>query len=178
MNENVEKALEKSRQRLNTCQKDRRDKLALYFNLYTRDYAPDGRYSEVYCFYDSKESLPRYFKKIAQELTDEEYTALTAMRDKLEAARPENEPKQTVSDTEKKGTAIGAIYTVLGVAIILVALIAAISVGSSRMFYGYDATAIGIAVFVGGLLSSLTFFAIGKALSLLQEIASNTTGEK
>jgi hypothetical protein len=174
MNEKVEQALERSRQKVRDQQKQKRNDLALYFNLYTREYAPDGRYSEIYCFFDSKEQPPRYFRKVAQELTDEEFTALAAMQIELEAARPENEPKTTTSGIEQRGTTIGSIYMGLGVTVIIIALIAALSVGSSNLFYGYDRTTVGIVVFVVGLLSSLTFFAIGKALTLLQEISNNT----
>jgi len=172
MNGAVEKALEKSWNRLQQQKQQQQDELALYFNLYTREYAPDGKNSETYNFFDSKEQPVRYFRKVPQQLSLEEVEALKNMRADLEATTPKKPEEKKVEEVAEKTTITGILYYIVGCLGILFTLYAfALQNGSS-----YDAilNIFRFAMIVTGILSTLSFFAIGKALLLLQDIANNT----
>lgn len=174
MNEAVQKALEKSWDKLQTQKQQQRDELALYFNLYTRDYAPDGKYSETYGFYDGKDNPRRYFRKIPQPLTDEEVAQLTEMRTQLEASAPKKQPAKVVKKP-MDFTAIGPAFYLIGVLICIIAAIMGVATGNNNSILGSDmARQMGWSVFFVGVCIALLFLAIGKALMLLQDIANNT----
>lgn len=174
MNEAVQNALAKANLKLAENKQNQRDALALYFNLYTRDYAPDGKYTEKYCYYDTADEEPAYFQRLPQPLTDEEATALSAMRVELEATQQGIEPEKIDQSEANRNTTTGNAYQAIGVLLIAAAVLAAIVIGTSYSMFGYASASVAIAVLVTGVLSAMGFFAIGKALMLLQEIANNT----
>ena len=174
MNEAVQNALTKANLKLAENKQSQRDALALYFNIYTRDYAPDGKYTEKYCYYDTRDKELKYFQRLPQPLTDEEATALSAMRVELEAAQQGIEPEKVDQSEANRNTTTGNAYQAIGVLLIAAAVLAAFVIGTSNSMFGYASTAVAITVFVSGVLSAMGFFAIGKALLLLQEIANNT----
>lgn len=172
MNEAVEKALAKSWNRLQEQKQQQQDELALYFNLYTREYAPDGKNSETYNFFDSKEQPVRYFRKIPQQLSLDEIEALKNMRADLEATAPKKLEETKVGEVTEKTTFTGILYYVFGFLGLLVTFLALVIPGGSS--FDMLTGVMRIAMITTGILSALGFFAVGKALLLLQDIANNT----
>ena len=93
MNDLIQGALEKAQQKLMVQEGAQREELALYFDLYTREYSPDGALTEEYCYYDGEEESKRYFRKVAMPLSDEEAARLADMRAKLEATHQKRKPR-------------------------------------------------------------------------------------
>ncbi|MDD3921165.1 MAG: hypothetical protein PHO41_08360 [Eubacteriales bacterium] len=150
----------------------KKDALALRFNLYDRDYAPDGKFSDDYPFYSKNDNPARFFRKIPLALAEEEYSALKQLAEQLDAEKP----TQATPEGESRTATIASVYNVIGILIltvsILIGLVAGFSGGNAL---GYRTSGIiGFYVGIGGILSSLVFFAIAKTIHLLQEIANNT----
>jgi len=172
MNGAVEKALEKSWNRLQQQKQQQQDELALYFNLYTREYAPDGKNSETYHFFDSKEQPVRYFRKVPQQLSPEEVEALKNMRADLEATAPKKPEETKGEEVAEKTTITGSLYYTLGFLGLFATFLALVIPGGSS--YDMLTGAMRVAMMITGILSALGFFAVGKALLLLQDIANHT----
>jgi hypothetical protein len=177
MNEDVLQALQKAESDLQALQQDERDALALYFDLYDRDYAPDGKFSEDYPYYSKNDSPPRYFRKAPKALTDEEFEALKAAKAKLDAAKTDKDKAEATAQAEEPVTVVGSIYTAIGVLLLIATAFLMIFAGTtlSSGYYndGYVAAVL-IGILLAGVLLSLGWFAVGKALALLQEVSNHT----
>lgn len=171
----VEKALEKAWYRVQEQKQLERDELAIYFDLYTRDYAPDGMYSATFCFYDKREQPPRYFRKVPRRLTDEEAQALKAMRAEVEASAPQRKetPKPVMLEEVPKSS-VGAAFHPIAVCVVIIAVVACALIIYNAKLLGDMAIPAAIGAAVSGLITALLFAAIGDALILLQTIADNT----
>jgi len=59
----VLQALENAQKELQHSEREERDSVPLYFNLYKRVYAPDGQFSNEYPFYSDSDSRFAIFAK-------------------------------------------------------------------------------------------------------------------
>lgn len=172
MNQEVQMALENAQQKLQERKQQLRDELALYFKLYTRDYAPDGKFSDTYSFFDSTERPLCYFRKVPQPLTDEEAEALQAMREKMEAAGVQTSAAAKPDADDEKAPVTGIMYHRIGMAILVLALV--VLIVSIFSYKGLAVVSLVLPMMMVAIPSAMIFFAISKVLMLLQKIASNT----
>ena len=170
MNASVQGALEKAQEKLQAQEKAQRDALALYFDLYTREYAPDGKFSAEYCFYSSKDETPRYFRKVPQPLTDGEAQALQAARAELDASAPQT---RSAPEAKTRITGIGAVLRPLAVGIgILTAAICVIFILFAPAFDEWSIVFVSV-IAIYGSFAALLLAALGDALHWLQTIAGH-----
>ena len=172
MNTSVQAALENARQKLAAQEAAQREELALYFDLYTRDYAPDGTLSEEYCYYDSQDEPKRYFRKVAIPLSDEEMAQLMQMRAQLEASAPKVQAAQRDATEHRKSIFGQVLYVAGSLGLILtVGLYIATRFSSDLYAFGFME---GLWTYMLGACVSLIFMGLGKGLMLLTDIANRT----
>ena len=177
----VQAALDNAQAQLSEAKRKENEELALSFNLFEREYAPDGKYSEEYPFYSKKDNPPRYFRKVPLELSPDESEALRAMK-ALTAALPaqkEEIREDAAKEDQSLPTPMSTVFNVIGIAVLVLTFLLAIGVGTgnSDMFayFGYGTRGMtAVIVAVAGILQSILCFAIAKVISLLNAVAFNT----
>ena len=170
MNDLVQGALVKAQQRLQAQEQARREELALYFDLYTREYAPDGLYTPVFCFYDKNDTPRRHFRKVPQPLTDEEAQALQVARAQLDATASQT---RRAPDVKVRMTGVGTVLRPLGVGIgILTAAICVIFILFAPAFDEWSIVFVSV-IAIYGSFAALLLVALGDALHWLQTIAGH-----
>ncbi len=172
MNASVQGALEKAQAKLQAQEKAQREALALYFDLYTREYAPDGALTEEYCYYDGEEEPKRYFRKVAMPLTDEEFARLADMRAKLEATAPKTEAGEDDAPVRRKPI-LGQILYVVGIIGLFATAILAVTSWFTNTYLPFGIVG-GLSMLVTGVGISLVFLGLGKGLILLTRIDQKT----
>ena len=168
MNDLVQRALDQAKQKLTVQEAAQREALALYFDLYTRAYSPDGTLTEEYCYYDSEEEPMRYFRKDALPLSDEEVEQLMRMRAQLEATAPKKQAVQQDAPKPRKAI-LGKVLYVIGA----VGLILTVGLWISQNFIDglyLSFLAEGLSTYIRWAFLCAIFMGVGKALILLTGI--------
>lgn len=175
MNDLIQGALEKARQKLAVQEAAQREELALYFDLYTREYAPDGLLTEEYCYFDSEDEPKRYFRKVALSLSDEEMAQLMQMRAQLEASAPKAQAVQHDAAKRRKPILGQALYVAgcLGLVLTVGLTIADWFINSISALFVTS----GLSMFLTFVCTSLMFMGVGKGLIILTDIDNRTRSQ-
>jgi hypothetical protein len=176
----VESALRAAQERLDERQRNEYIDLALFYNLYEREYAPDGKFSEAYPFFSKSENPPRYFRKIPLALTSDEYQALRTMKAQMAAMPAVAETPRGAGGGEENHslpTSLSTVFNGLGALVIIAGLVFCFvaSSGGAFAYLGRTMQAMAVAgIITACAIQAFFLFAISKIISLLNAIAFNT----
>lgn len=161
MNAKLQEYLSLNSQKIHTHNQKVREENLIDAGLFEKEYNPDGGWTPEYCDVDNGDD--KYFKKIAIQLTDEEYA---------EFEKSYLASKQKLSKNEKQRNTMSTVLQVIACLIFVIGFIMGIVMGTEQNSYYDSEFSIGVAFiywftsFFGGL-SFLTFAEI---LKLLQDI--------
>ena len=163
MQDSVKKYIDRKKEEI----KQQRDAFLIEEGMYTKEYAPDDKQSDEFHEYEwsIKENKNRFYKKVAIEITDEEFEMVKELNEKTKKIHRVNNP-------------VGVALQVIAWIIFIGGFIAGIVLGNVEVtkgiYYSYTATefsfAIAFTYWSVSLISGMLFLGLSEAIKLLNEI--------
>ena len=174
MDSAVEKALDSAQKKLKAYHQREKDEIALYFNLYEREYSANGRMDKVHFYYAEGEQPVRYFRKIPKPLTEEEFQQLSNMKLQLDAVTVASEKSENSSIAETQTNRMSDFLNGLGVLLLLGTIFMCISLYSTLRTVMSDPLGMIIGFGMMGIIGAVSLFVVATLLKDLREIRNST----